>query len=75
MIDMTHNQHQTIINPSNGNNALVNGMPHHPYMGPMWGKVGIVPLEFQKVLLLFYSLSPASLLKVFYIDTFLIKNE
>ena len=28
-------------------NAPVNGMPHYPYMGPMWGKVGIVPFEFQ----------------------------
>ena len=27
--------------------APVNGMPHYPYMGPMWGKVGIVPFEFQ----------------------------
>ena len=27
MTDMIHNQHQAIINPSNGNNAPVNGMP------------------------------------------------
>ena len=27
--------------------ASVNGMPHYPYMGPMWGKVGIVPFEIQ----------------------------
>ena len=29
-------------------NEPVNGMPHYPYMGPMWGKVGLAPLNCDK---------------------------